>query len=138
MIKKKRLILTLIYWQISNEKHVPKHLILKIITPKWTIIEDFKYWIRAVDDQICTVNTSDRSQMNPKKILNNTAISVQLPYTPFKDWWIELKFSALFVQWDTSWICLSFNMNELQLYCLFTAYKIKWWNPDNQVLENKC
>ena len=27
-----------------------------------------------------TVKTSDRSQMNPKIFLNNTAISVQLPY----------------------------------------------------------
>ena len=46
----------------------------KIIPPKWTIYEDFKDLICALAEQICTVKTSDRSQMNPTKFLNNTAI----------------------------------------------------------------
>ena len=40
----------------------------------------FKYWKCALGEQICTVKTSDRSQMNPKNVFNNTVISVQLPY----------------------------------------------------------
>ena len=38
-------------------------------------------------EQLCTVKTSDRFNINPRKILNNTAISVQLhalSVTPFK------------------------------------------------------
>jgi len=34
----------------------------------------------ALVEEICTVKTSDRSKMNPKKNINNTSISVQLPY----------------------------------------------------------
>ena len=45
-----------------------------------TNYEDFKYWKCALGEQICTVKTSDRSQMNPKNVFNNTVISVQLPY----------------------------------------------------------
>ena len=45
-----------------------------------TNYEDFKYWKCALGEQICTVKTSDRSQMNPKILFNNTVISVQLPY----------------------------------------------------------
>ena len=44
----------------------------------------FKDCIYALAEQICTEKTSDKSQMNPKNILNNTAISAQLPVTPFK------------------------------------------------------
>ena len=51
--------------------------ILKFSPPKWTINEDFRYWIWALADQICTVKTSDRSEMNPKQFLSNIAISVQ-------------------------------------------------------------
>ena len=51
-----------------------------MIPPKWTIHENFKDCICALDEQICTVKTSDRSQMNPNIFLNNTVISVQLPY----------------------------------------------------------
>ena len=34
----------------------------------------------ALAEQMCTLKQSDRSQINPKIILNDTAISVQLPY----------------------------------------------------------
>ena len=56
-----------------------KKRILKCISSKWTIYEDFKDWIGALAEQIFTVKTSKRSQMNPKICLYNTAFSAQLP-----------------------------------------------------------
>ena len=40
---------------------------------------NFKDWIWALAEQICTIKTSDRSQINPKKILYKTAFLAQLP-----------------------------------------------------------
>ena len=40
--------------------------------------EDFEYRIFALGGHFYTVKTSRRSQMNPKKILYNTALSAQL------------------------------------------------------------
>ena len=63
-------------------------LIPKIIPPKWTIYEDFKGWICSLDEQICTVKSSDRSQMSPKKystILHSQFNYHKLPVTPFKE-----------------------------------------------------
>ena len=52
-----------------------------MIPQKLTIYEDFKDWICAVAEQMCTVKMSDRSQFNSKKFLNyNTAISDQILY----------------------------------------------------------
>ena len=42
--------------------------------------EDLNYLIFTLAEQICTLKTSDRSQMNPKKLPYKTAFSVQLPY----------------------------------------------------------
>ena len=56
---------------IKNSRKTPQ---------KWTIYEDFKDCIHALAEQKCTVKTSDRSLKNPKRFLNNTAMSVQLPY----------------------------------------------------------
>ena len=36
------------------------------------LYEDFKRWICTLTEQICTVITSQRSQINPKNILYNT------------------------------------------------------------------
>ena len=55
-----------------------KNPILKIIPLKRTIYEDFKDWNCALAVQIFTVKTSDRSQMNPKEFLKNTASLGQL------------------------------------------------------------
>ena len=38
-----------------------------------------KDWICALAEQKFTVNKSDRSEMNPKKLLYNSAFSAQLP-----------------------------------------------------------
>ena len=54
--------------------------ILKIIPQKWTVTEDFKDWICALAEQICTIKTSHRSQIILKKFLHNTTFLFQLPY----------------------------------------------------------
>ena len=51
--------------------------IFKIIPSKRTIDEDFTDWICALPEQMCTIKTSDRSQMNPNKFLFKTALSAQ-------------------------------------------------------------
>ena len=91
MMIKKQVILTLIYWQTSIEKYVPKHLISLLHNfywkpdyqnhpSKWTIHEDFKDWVCALAEQFYTVKTTfhNRSQMN-KKNLYSTAFSAHLP-----------------------------------------------------------
>ena len=42
------------------------YLFSMIIPTKWTIFEDHKDCICALAEQICTVKTSDSSQINPK------------------------------------------------------------------------
>ena len=46
--------------------------------------EDLKIAFTLLLNKYAPKKTSDKSQMNPKNILNNTAISAQLPGTPFK------------------------------------------------------
>jgi len=54
---------------------------LKIISLKWTIYEDFKDWICTLAEQMWTLKTNEMSQMNPKKFLHH---NTTLPVTPFK------------------------------------------------------
>ena len=42
---------------------IKKTPILKIIPPKYTVYEDFKGWTYTFAEQICTVKTSDSSQI---------------------------------------------------------------------------
>ena len=60
---------------------------MKPIPPKVTIYEDFKDCICDLANQVCTVNTSDGSQMNSKKfsiILHSQFNCHTLPVPPFK------------------------------------------------------
>ena len=108
------MILTLIDWQISIEKYVPKHFslsllnnfknpILKIIPPKWTIYEDFKDWICALAEQMCTVKTSDRSQMNPLKI-SQKYCNLSSTTNPFKLFFNVIW--SVFFQYSIKYFCV--------------------------------
>ena len=56
-----------------------KKTIINIISPELTMSEGFKNLICTLDEQICSVKTSDLSQINPNKFLYKTAFAVKIP-----------------------------------------------------------
>ena len=93
MMKTKWLILTLIYWQISFEKYVPKHLISLlhnfyfILHSRFLIIyknqfskDDFESRLCDQTQWLYIVKVFCMSQMNPKEFVHNTTYSAQIPY----------------------------------------------------------